>query len=46
MGRAAEDGWTGVKLMTRIDLDDPGGAAALELLGRVLEEARAVHSKP
>jgi len=41
VARAAEDGWTGIKLMTRIDLDDPGGAAALELLGRVLEEARS-----
>ncbi len=41
VGRATADGWTGVKLMTRIDLDDPHGAAALELLGRVLEEARA-----
>jgi len=39
VGRAAADGWTGVKLMTRIAPDDPGGAAALELLGRVLEEA-------
>ena len=27
--------------MTRIDCADPGGAAALELLGQVLEEARA-----
>jgi DhnA family fructose-bisphosphate aldolase class Ia len=39
--RAGEDGWSGIKLMTRIDLDDPGGAAALELLGRVLEDARS-----
>ena len=39
VGRAAGDGWTGVKLMTRIAPDDPAGAAALELLGRVLEEA-------
>ncbi len=39
--RAAADGWNGVKLMTRLAFDDPGGAAALELLGRVLEEARA-----
>ncbi len=39
VGRAAGDGWTGVKLMTRIALDDPRGAEALELLGRVLEEA-------
>jgi len=39
VGRVAGDGWTGVKLMTRIAPDDPAGAAALELLGRVLEEA-------
>jgi DhnA family fructose-bisphosphate aldolase class Ia len=39
--RAAEDGWSGVKLMTRIDPDDPGGARGLELLGQVLEDARA-----
>ena len=41
VARAAEDGWTGVKLMTRIDPTDPVGAAALELLGRVLEDARS-----
>ncbi|MHB8219898.1 MAG: Cgl0159 family (beta/alpha)8-fold protein [Acidimicrobiales bacterium] len=41
VGRAAEDGWTGVKHMTRIDRSDPLTAGALELLGRVLEEARA-----
>lgn len=40
--RAARDGWTGIKLMTRIATDDPGGAAALELLGRVLEEAQVL----
>jgi hypothetical protein len=34
VGRAADDGWSGVKLMTRIDPADPDGAAALELLGR------------
>ncbi len=39
--RAAADGWTGIKLMTRIDPDHAGGAAALELLGRVLEDARS-----
>ena len=44
-GGPAADGWTGVKLMTRIDPDDPGGAAALELLGRVLEEARTVGAR-
>jgi DhnA family fructose-bisphosphate aldolase class Ia len=38
--RAAADGYTGVKLMTRIDLADPHTTEALELLGRVLEEAR------
>jgi DhnA family fructose-bisphosphate aldolase class Ia len=38
--RAASDGWTGVKHMTRIDLADPVTASALELLGQVLEEAR------
>jgi DhnA family fructose-bisphosphate aldolase class Ia len=37
---AAAEGWTGVKHMTRIDLSDPRTADALELLGRVLEEAR------
>ena len=39
VAQAAADGWSGVKHMTRIDLADPGGAAGLELLGRVLEEA-------
>ena len=43
VARAASDGWSGVKLMTRIDPTDPGGAAALELLGQVLEDARAAH---
>lgn len=38
--RAAADGWTGIKHMTRIDFDDPLSAAALELLGQVLEQAR------
>jgi DhnA family fructose-bisphosphate aldolase class Ia len=38
---AAADGWTGIKHMTRIDLTDPVSAAALELLGRVLDDARA-----
>lgn len=37
--RAATDGCTGVKHMTRIDLDDPLTAPALELLGQVLEQA-------
>jgi DhnA family fructose-bisphosphate aldolase class Ia len=39
--RAAADGWTGVKHMTRIDRSDPLSAGALELLGRVLESAQA-----
>ncbi len=39
--RAAAEGWTGVKHMTRIDLADPLTAPALELLGKVLESARA-----
>lgn len=38
--QAAVDGWTGVKHMTRIDLSDPLTAGALELLGRVIEQAR------
>jgi DhnA family fructose-bisphosphate aldolase class Ia len=38
--RAAADGWSGVKHMTRIDMEDPISAAALELLGQVLEHAR------
>ncbi len=40
VGRAAADGWSGVKLMTRIDYSDPAGAAALALLGAVIEAAR------
>jgi DhnA family fructose-bisphosphate aldolase class Ia len=39
VARAAADGWSGVKLMTRIDFGDRRGAEALELLGRVLEDA-------
>ena len=42
VGRAARDGWTGVKHMTRIDLADPVSSSALELLGQVLEQARDV----
>ncbi|MHB1584873.1 MAG: Cgl0159 family (beta/alpha)8-fold protein [Acidimicrobiales bacterium] len=38
--RAAADGCSGVKHMTRIDESDPATAGALELLGRVLEAAR------
>jgi DhnA family fructose-bisphosphate aldolase class Ia len=41
VGRAASDGWTGIKHMTRIAFDDPLTASALELLGQVLEQARA-----
>ncbi|HEY6428015.1 MAG TPA: hypothetical protein VIX84_12395 [Acidimicrobiales bacterium] len=40
VARAASDGWTGIKHMTRIDTADPVTASALELLGRVLEDAR------
>jgi DhnA family fructose-bisphosphate aldolase class Ia len=39
--RAAADGWTGIKHMTRIDLTDPLTAPALELLGSVIDDARA-----
>jgi DhnA family fructose-bisphosphate aldolase class Ia len=39
--RAEADGWTGVKHMTRIDMADPRTSPALELLGHVLEQARA-----
>lgn len=38
--QAAADGWSGIKHMVRIDLADPSGADALELLGTVLERAR------
>ncbi len=41
VSRAAADGWTGVKHMTRIDLSDPLTAPALELLGQVMEESAA-----
>jgi len=41
VGRAAEEGWTGIKHMIRIDLGDRITASALELLGRVIEESRA-----
>jgi DhnA family fructose-bisphosphate aldolase class Ia len=41
VARAAEDGWTGVKHMVRVDLTDPTTSAALELVGRVIEEARS-----
>ncbi len=39
VARAEADGWTGVKHMTRIDLSSPHTAPALELLGRVIDEA-------
>jgi DhnA family fructose-bisphosphate aldolase class Ia len=38
--RAAAEGWSGVKHMTRIDMEDPRTAPALELLGQVLEQAK------
>jgi DhnA family fructose-bisphosphate aldolase class Ia len=41
VGQAAADGWTGIKHMTRVDLTDARTAAALELLGQVLEQSRA-----
>jgi DhnA family fructose-bisphosphate aldolase class Ia len=41
VARAEADGWTGIKHMTRIDMADPLTAPALELLGQVLEQARA-----
>jgi DhnA family fructose-bisphosphate aldolase class Ia len=37
--RAANDGYRGVKIMTRIDREGPHTAEGLELLGRVLEES-------
>ena len=43
--RAAADGWTGVKHMTRIDMADPMTAPALELLGQVLEQSRQPASR-
>jgi DhnA family fructose-bisphosphate aldolase class Ia len=39
VARAAAEGWTGVKHMTRIDMSDPLTAPALELLGQVLEQS-------
>jgi DhnA family fructose-bisphosphate aldolase class Ia len=38
---AAAEGFTGIKHMTRIDRGDPATAAALELLGQVIDDARA-----
>jgi DhnA family fructose-bisphosphate aldolase class Ia len=40
--RAATEGFTGIKHMTRIDMADPITAPALELLGKVLESARSL----
>jgi DhnA family fructose-bisphosphate aldolase class Ia len=40
VARAAADGWSGVKHMTRIDVDHPLTASALELLGQVLDQSR------
>jgi len=42
VARAKDDGYTGVKVMTRVDKSDPGGAAQLEMLGQVLEGSRAL----
>jgi len=42
VARAKADGWTGVKFMVRIDPTDARTSAALELLGHVLEDARAL----
>ncbi len=41
-GAAALD-YTGIKIMTRIDRAEPVTAAALELLGRVLEQCRSLN---
>jgi DhnA family fructose-bisphosphate aldolase class Ia len=41
VSRAAADGCTGVKHMTRLDLSDPLTSPALELLGQVLEQSKA-----
>ena len=38
--RAVADVYTGVKVMTRVDRTDAGGAIQLEMLGRVLDETR------
>jgi DhnA family fructose-bisphosphate aldolase class Ia len=38
---AAGEGWTGIKIMTRVAMDDLRGAEAIALLGSVLEESRA-----
>ncbi|HXZ61518.1 MAG TPA: hypothetical protein VEG62_02165, partial [Acidimicrobiales bacterium] len=39
VARAVAEGWSGVKLLVRIDLEDPRTAGALEMTGRVIEEA-------
>ena len=39
VARAEAEGWSGVKLLVRIDLEDPRTAGALEMTGRVIEEA-------
>jgi DhnA family fructose-bisphosphate aldolase class Ia len=39
VARAAADGWTGIKHMTRIDPSNALTAPALELLGQVIEQA-------
>jgi DhnA family fructose-bisphosphate aldolase class Ia len=40
VARAVADVYTGVKVMTRVDRSDPDGAAQLEMLGQVLDQAR------
>ena len=40
VAHAVAEGCTGIKHMTRIDLSNPVSAAAIELLGKVLEETR------
>ncbi len=39
---AAAAGYTGVKVMTRVDRNDPSGAAQLEMLGTVIEQSRGL----
>jgi len=39
VARAEAEGWSGVKLMVRIDMEDGRTADALEMAGRVIEEA-------
>jgi len=41
VARARAEGWTGVKVMVRIDHEDAAGASGLAMLGQVLEDAVA-----